>query len=128
MNKCKESSNRDFRTLTVHNNHFVVCFSKSRRYTALNNTHTYICHYNPSVRIIDLVSHTTYVVCANFIYKWRDLRFKVCSKRQIFEKLFHGNVASNLLRGNRRGNTFCILFWCLTWTLAFRLISQHTTC
>ena len=29
--------------------------------------HTYIIgHYNPSVRIIDLVSHTTYVVCLNF--------------------------------------------------------------
>ena len=30
--------------------------------------HTYIIdHYNPSVGIIDLVSHTTYVVCVNFI-------------------------------------------------------------
>ena len=38
--------------------------------------HTYIIgHYNPSVRIIDLVSHTTYVVCVNFIHKWRDLQF-----------------------------------------------------
>ena len=36
-----------------------------------------IAHYNPLVRIIDLVSHTTYVVCVNFIYK-----FKVDSKRQ----------------------------------------------
>ena len=26
-----------------------------------------IGHYNPSVRIIDLVSHTTYIVCVNFI-------------------------------------------------------------
>ena len=25
-------------------------------------------HYNPSVRISDLVSHTTYVVCVNFIH------------------------------------------------------------
>ena len=31
--------------------------------------HPYIIdHYNPSVRIIDLVSHTTYVVCVNFIH------------------------------------------------------------
>ena len=31
--------------------------------------HTYIIgHYNPSVRIIDLVSHTTYVVCVIFLY------------------------------------------------------------
>ena len=49
---------------------------------------TYIIgHYNPSVRIIDLVFHTTYVVCVNFIHKWRDLQFKVDSKRQNFEKL-----------------------------------------
>ena len=47
-----------------------------------------IDHFNPSVRIIDLVSHTTYVVCVNFIDKWRDLQFKVDSERQIFEKLF----------------------------------------
>ena len=47
--------------------------------------HTYIIgHYSHSVRIIDLVSHTTYVVCVNFIYKWRALQFKVDSERQIF--------------------------------------------
>ena len=47
--------------------------------------HTYIIgQYNPLVRIIDLVSHTTYVVCVNFIHKWRDLQFKVDSERQIF--------------------------------------------
>ena len=46
---------------------------------------TYImANYNPSVRIIDLVSHTAYVVCVNFIHKWRDLQFKVHSERQIF--------------------------------------------
>ena len=43
----------------------------------------------PSVRIIDKVSHTTYVVCINFIYNWRDLKFKVDPERHIFvEKLF----------------------------------------
>ena len=31
-----------------------------------------IGHYNPSVRIIDLVSQ-----CVNFTHKWRDLQFKV---------------------------------------------------
>ena len=31
--------------------------------------HTYIIgHYNPSVRIIDLVTHTTYVVCVLILY------------------------------------------------------------
>ena len=64
-----------------------------------------IGHYNPSVMIIDLVPHTTYVVCVNFIHKWRDL-----SRRQttdFFEKLFMAMLftlrvfARNLLRGNR---------------------------
>ena len=46
---------------------------------------TYIIgHYNPSVRIIDLVSYTTYVVCVNFIHNWWDLQFKVDSERQTF--------------------------------------------
>ena len=50
--------------------------------------HRYIIgYYKPSVRIIDLVSHTTYVVCVNFIRKKRDLQFKVDSERQIFEQL-----------------------------------------
>ena len=31
-----------------------------------------------------LVSHTTYVVCVNFIHKWQDLQFKIDSERQIF--------------------------------------------
>ena len=48
-----------------------------------------IGHYNPSVKIIDLASHTTYVLCVNFIHKWWDLQFKVDTERQIlFEKLF----------------------------------------
>ena len=43
---------------------------------------TYVTgHYNPSVRIIDLVSHTICVVCVNFINKWRDLQFEVDSER-----------------------------------------------
>ena len=46
--------------------------------------HNVTGHYNSSVRIIALVSHTTYVVCVNFIHKWRDLQFKVDSERKIF--------------------------------------------
>ena len=82
-----------------------------------------INHYNPSVRIIDLVSHITYVVCVNFIHKWQNLQFKVVSERQIFWETFH--CSFNLLsefspeicweEGNRRRNTFRILFWCLAW-------------
>ena len=38
-----------------------------------------IGHYNPLIRIIDLISDTTYVVCVNFIHKWWNLQFKVDS-------------------------------------------------
>ena len=80
---------------------------------------TYIIghYYNPSVRIIDLVFHTTYVVCVNFIHKWRDLQFKVDSERQIYLRNFSWQFlltlrvfARNLLRGNRRRNTIRITF------------------
>ena len=99
---------------------------------------TYITgHYKPSVRIIDLVSHTTYVVCVNLIHKWRDLQFKVHSERQIFlRETFHGNfiysqefvpeicwekIAAEKLF------VFCFDVWPVARTLAFRLISQHIT-
>ena len=32
-------------------------------------------------RNYDVTSHTTYVVCVNFIHEWWDLRFKVDSER-----------------------------------------------
>ena len=105
--------------------------------TQSNALHTYIIgHYNPSVKIIDLVSHITYVVCVNFIHKRRDLQFKVDSERQIFLRNFSWQFyftlrvfARNQLRGNRRRNTFRIYFdvWPGARTLAFRLISQHTS-
>ena len=47
-----------------------------------------IGHYNPSVRIINSVFRTTYVVCINFIHKWQDKQFKVDSERQIFVRNF----------------------------------------
>ena len=81
-----------------------------------DDTHTHNWSV-PSVRIIDLVSHAAYVVCANFIHKWRDLQFKVDSERQIvlrnfsWQFLFTFRVFTrNLLRGNRRRNIFRILF------------------
>ena len=54
------------------------------------HTYTYIIgHYNPSVRIIDLVSHTTYVVSVNFIHKWRGpYSLKPTPNDRFFEKLF----------------------------------------
>ena len=50
-----------------------------------------IGYYNPLVRIIDLGSHTTYIVCVNLIHKLRDLQFKVDSERKIFWKTFDVN-------------------------------------
>ena len=62
--------------------------------------------------------------------------FKVDSERQIFEKFFMAILftlrvfARNLLRANRRRIilfVFCFDVWAGARTLAFRLISQHTT-
>ena len=63
-----------------------VDFGKKKKKSSFwSYIYTYIIgHYNPSVRIIDLVSKTTNVVCINFIHKWWDLQFKVDSERKIF--------------------------------------------
>ena len=57
------------------------------------HTHIYIIgHYNASVRIINLASHTTCVGCVNFIHKWRDLQYlKSTPKDRFFWETFHGN-------------------------------------
>ena len=101
------------------------------------HTHTYIFgYYNPSVRITDLVSHTTHVVvCVNFIHKWWDLQLIVDSERQIFWETFHGNLylLSEFLQkicweeiSAEILFVFCFDVWPVARTLAFRLISQHT--
>ena len=76
---------------------------QSFRITTLNCGYHYTCpklihtsiyvinHYNLSVSIIDLVSHTTYVVCVNFVHRWRELQFKVGSEPQIFWESFNCN-------------------------------------
>ena len=78
--------------------------------------HTYIIeHYNPSVRIIDLVFHTTYVVCVNFI-SGGTFSLKSTPNDKFFGKLFMAILvtlrvfARNLMKGNHRRNTFRILF------------------
>ena len=54
-----------FRNLNVA--YILLLFLLGTFFCRCTHTHTYIIgHYNPSVRIIDLVSHTTYVVCVNF--------------------------------------------------------------
>ena len=80
--------------------------------------YTYIHNWplQPFSQDYGLASHTTHVVCVNFICEWRDLQFNVYAERQIFEKLFHGMLftlkvfARNLLRGSRRSNIFYISF------------------
>ena len=52
----------------------------------------------------DLVSHTTHVLCVQFVYKWRNLQFEVESRLQILFTLIL--FASNVLRECRRGNIF----------------------
>ena len=72
----------------------------------------HIYNWSLQPRIIDLISHTTYIVSVNFVHMWRDLQFKVDSERQIFEKLFTAVLftlrvfARNLLSGNRQKISF----------------------
>ena len=77
------------------------------------------------------MSHTTYVVCFNFIPKWRDLQCKVESEQQVFKKLLMARTTDFLLseflpelcREEIAGG---ILFTSAR-TLALRIIRQHTT-
>ena len=86
--------------------------------------HTYIHNWplQPFSQDYGLVSHTTHVVCVNFIRELSDLQFNVNSERLIFWEAFSWQIyllsellARNLLRRNRRRNTFRILLWCLAW-------------
>ena len=55
----------------------------------INVASTYIIgQYNPSVRIIDLVSHTNYVVCVNFIFHTGTYILKPTPNNRFFEKNF----------------------------------------
>ena len=94
----------------------------SQFHIMLNYTTTNVIgHYNLSVRIIDRVSHTTYVVCVLILYTSGGA-YSLKSTLRVF--------ARNLLRGNRRRNIFCMLFLISgsgARILALGLISQHTT-
>ena len=67
--------------------------------------------------------------------KWRDLQFKIDYERQIFWETFHGNfIYSEFLpeicweeMAEKILFAFCFDVWPGAWTLAFHLISQHTT-
>ena len=69
-------------------------FSNSIWHVSTAFTHTYLHNWplQPFRQYFGLDSHTTHVVCVNFVRDWRDLQFNVDSERQIFEKLFNGNL------------------------------------
>ena len=52
-----------------------------------NYIYTYIHNWplQPFSQKHGLASHTTHVVCVNFILEWRDLQFNVDSERQIID-------------------------------------------
>ena len=88
-------------------------FKEKEIFLGNNHIQAYkIGHYNRSVRIIDLVSHTTYVVCVNFYTEVAGSTvLKVDSKRQIFLRNFSWQFlftlkvfARNLLRESHRKN------------------------
>ena len=95
----------------------------------LTSIDTYIIgHYNPPVRIIDLVSHTTYVVYVHFMHKWRDLHFKVDSEQQIYWETLQFYLLSEFLPKicwqeitEQILFVFCFDVWSGARTLAFRL-------
>ena len=82
----EKSHNKGYLTFIYHKvfNDYKLSNVFEWKFSFLSHTYIHNWPYNPSVRVIDLVSHTTYVVYVNFIHKWRDLQFKVDSERQIF--------------------------------------------
>ena len=99
--------------------------------------HNIIGHCNPTVRIINLVFHTTYVVRVFILYiNGGTYSLKLIPNDRVFEKLFIAILFTlrvfvrNLLKGNRRRNTFFVFrfdMWLGARALALRLTSQHTT-
>ena len=82
---------------------------------------------------MDLVSHTTYIVCVNFIHERRDLQLKSTPNDRFFKKLFMAIsftlwiFARNLLRGSRQRNIFIFPCWCLNWNLNRGVMSIKPT-
>ena len=82
-----------------------------------------------------LVSHTTHVVCLNFIREWRDLQFNVDFEQQIFEKLFQSRIylpsecLSEICWEEIAEEIFVfhISFWWLTWNMNPGLTSNKPT-
>ena len=99
-------------------------------------SYTYIHIHNWSLQLQDywptFSHHLCYVVCVLYI-SGGTYSLKSTPNDRFFEKLFMAVLiilrvfARNLLRGNRRRNTFRILFWCLDWGSNPGLPSNKTT-
>ena len=93
----------------------------------VNNTYI-IGHYNPSVRIIDLVFHTPLKLSVLILYiRGGTYSLKSTPNDRFFEKLFMGILFT--LRVFARNLLLYFVFYVRPETriLALRLISQHTT-
>ena len=103
--------------LLLINNNFTYFISRTKficTVTSRNATchiHTYIiCHYNTSVRIIDLFSHIILYISVE-IYNLKSTPYDRFSEKLFMAILFTLRVfARNLLRVNCRRNTFRISY------------------
>ena len=78
----------------------------------------------------DQASHTTYVVCINFMHECCNLQFKVDSEGDIFEKLFIVilfTLQSFCQKSAERKSPKEYFHISSFWYRALHLISQHTT-
>ena len=91
--------------------------------------HFVIGHYDAFVRITDIVPHTFYVVCINFIHDLKLTTNYGFIERLFMAILFAGRVFTrNLLGGCQRRNIF-FLYFCLdvctvVLTVALRLLAD----
>ena len=72
-------------------------------FTANKPTH-YLLDYG------DFTTHTTHCLCVNFIREWRITQFPTANNRFLRNFFMSIKFTKNLVRGNRRSNTFYILF------------------
>ena len=99
--------------------------------------HTYLMgHYNPSVGIINLASHTTYLLSINFIHNRRGTySLKSTPNDRFFEKLFMAificnpeflpEICWDEIAEEEILFAFCFDVWPGAWTRVLRLISQY---
>ena len=98
--------------------HYYSSDWRSYHLVILSDTHI-IGHYNPSFRIIDVVSHTIYIMCINF-FSWETFHGNFISLRVLPEICWEEITEEILL-------VYCFDVWPGVLTLALRLISQHIT-